>query len=161
VDLVGGSAEWISASNSAVNISGGELGWFAATDSSVTLSGGTQDAMHFQVWESQGESELHILGQEFYLDGLPIDGVANLGDSMLLDVERKHQALTGILMDGNVFRIELHSRAADGCTSYGCSDFIDHDVTIRLTNAVPEPAGRCLGLLALLLLTIVRVKAYA
>ena len=61
----------------------------------VSISGGTIG----DTFGAYAGSEIHIRGTEFFFDGSNIDGLVELGDSIVLNL--RDADLTGRLLDGN------------------------------------------------------------
>jgi hypothetical protein len=113
---------------STVNIAGGSIrsGFWASYGSMVNISGGT-------IGESFGayeQSTVNILGTEFLLDGVPIDGLNAVGDSLVLE-DRGSSVLGVTLRDGRHRDFVLKEEIVAGV------DFFDEDATLRLTLSSP------------------------
>ena len=69
--------------------------------------------------------QIYIIGNDFRLDGHPIAGLNNIGDTLPLDISSK--MLTGILTDGTPFAM-----------GYGEGDYFDaNTITLRLAPVPP------------------------
>ena len=95
--------------------------------------------------------ELHLIGNQFSLSGMPIEGLAKAGNSVLVtlpDSASNGPQLRGMLTDGQAFRFDLQPFLFRG------SNF-DLNATLRLT-LVPEPASSCMAVFAALSLIVRR-----
>ena len=148
VNLFGGTVERMENSigidvtdGGTVNIAGGtvdsaiELG----PGGMVNISGGALDVS----FNARNGSTLNIFGTEFLLDGLPIAGLDDVGDSVIL-TGRDGAMLQATLRDGKSFDFPVST------------DRFHADATLRLILAepVPEPSTLGLALLATLGLSI-------
>jgi hypothetical protein len=119
----------LEASGAAVTISGGSIG--AGLDAFhgglVTISGGTFG----DTFSAYADSEIHLLGTEFTFADLPIDGLVDPGDSIVLD--QRDAPLAGRFLDGNLFRFDLNS------TLMLPEDYFDPQATVRLSLSTPLP----------------------
>ena len=97
-----------------VSITGGTLDSILGRDGGmVTVSGGVITGDHplfpFPVpFLLDPGSSIHILATSFMLSGQPIDGLANVGDSIVLG-ERGNQVLSGLYADGSSFSYILNA----------------------------------------------------
>ena len=120
--VIGGEVAGIEAYGGAkVTITGGELG-AASTVGAGFLTGG--------IFAYSG-SEIEIIGREFFVDNAQIPGLTEPGDSVVLSTG-DDGFLTGALVDGNEFFLDLSSNEFD-------FDYFDSESTLRVTLAVPEP----------------------
>ena len=96
VNLTGGSISHLDAlTGSAVNLSGGHLGRLQANAGSHTVwNGGTTESI-----TANSSSSLGIQGVDFRVDGVPISGLNNSGDSLPFNIPA-NSILTGTLADG-------------------------------------------------------------
>ena len=104
----------------------------------VNISGGALDVS----FNARNGSTLNIFGTEFLLDGLPIAGLDDVGDSVILS--ERGVVLQATLRDGEQFDFPVSI------------DRFHTDATLRLILAepVPEPSTLGLALLATLGLSI-------
>lgn len=135
---------------SLVNISGGEIG-FGITifdNATVNVTGGTFNPDGFgATLLVHANANLNLFGHEFLLDGVPIPGLEDYGDTLLL-TERGGAVLSGVLLDGSPIEFTLNevgSLFVDG---------IDPEANLRLTIAVPEPNSLVLLMFGLGMLAI-------
>jgi hypothetical protein len=105
VTIAGGwvDDEFGARSGSQVTITGGSVGWnddafTARAGSQVTISGGALGP----AFRMRDGSQVTITGGEFYLDGVPIEGLGSVGSSMAIDVP-EDAVLSGVLADGTPF----------------------------------------------------------
>ncbi len=155
-----------------VRVSGGSIGkglWVQAS-SQIIQSGGLF-GRQFQAFDG---STLIIEGFGFELDGVPIQGLSAVDDTLVV-YERGGALLTGILADGTPFEYQLNDGssatsplldseteavfaaefAASGTvTRYSSQDYFDEGATVRLVlSAIPEPATGVLIVIALVLVS--------
>ena len=110
---------------SVVNIAGGKLTGIAANSGSSTrISGG----VYTGTISANNGSAIRVLGDDFRLDGVPIAGLEDVGDSHIQSVPTG-QVLTGILSDGTPFF--LSNLKADSISSN----------TLILEQSSVPPAG--------------------
>jgi hypothetical protein len=102
VNVSGGTIVTLSAKpTTTVNISGGSLGGSLQADggSTVKLLGGSMNDLH-----AQTGSNLEIFGGDFSVDGIPIDGLANVGSNLQFKL-MQGTLLSGTLADGTPFAL--------------------------------------------------------
>ncbi len=101
VNISGGvvGAEFDAFYDSTVNISGGNVGYHfqARKDSTVNLRGGSVGD-HFEI----AGATLNVLGTDFLINGAPIAGMDNVGDTLPVNLGLG-QLLSGTLADGTPF----------------------------------------------------------
>jgi hypothetical protein len=148
VEIHGGLVAGIEAyTGTSVTISGGEVrGIQAYSGSDWVISGGEVFDNNIDVFAG---AEVTLLGGEFFLDGLPIAGLTNPGDSIIL-ATRGSTNLTGRLSDGRPIGIILNEFNTG-------SDYVDSDAILRLTLTpgapnIPEPSTFVLASLTCLML---------
>ena len=114
-----------------VTISGGAIGrqFDAFGGTVVTMSGGTIGPK----FEAYAGSELHLIGEAFLLNGAPIDGLENSGDSIVLDT--RDQYLTGTLQDGSYLAFWPGSFPDSPDPDY---NYFDLDATLRVSLSDDE-----------------------
>jgi len=131
VNISGGNVAPFSLANSGsvVNISGGNVGnlFIANTGSEVNISGG---AVPFGFRALIG-SEFNLFGSDFAIDGVPIDGLTNDGDT--LTIVDRGVFLSGVLADGSAFGFQL---VVFGFFEDG---FFDPEATVTVTLGSPVP----------------------
>ena len=102
VNLIHGTIGFSSTitSGGALNMSGGNLGshFTSLEGSRVDISGGTFGDR----FRSKAGSQVHLRGGDFRLDGQPIEGLAEEGDFLQLDISPE-SVLSGNLADGTPF----------------------------------------------------------
>jgi hypothetical protein len=101
VSITGGTiGSFLASTDSTIAVSGGNLGQrFRVLGGAATVSGGS-----FGRLRTDGDGKVTLLGSDFRLDGLPVDGLDSEGDSISLDVLDKF-LLTGTLADGTPFSL--------------------------------------------------------
>jgi hypothetical protein len=118
-NISGGTATELELFGSQLTMSKGTVTTLRATDSEVTLSGGIAkrlDATGSATIAMTGgailalnlsptTTTLQMSGESFLLDGLPIAGLDNVGDSVELSLDLTNSVLTGVLRDGSPFVI--------------------------------------------------------
>ena len=149
VNIFGGTVEHVvenriginAVDGGTVNIFGGSLDGGLELDpgGTVNISGGSLDG----AINARSGSTLNIFGTEFLFDGLPIAGLDDVGDSVIL-TGRDGAMLQATLRDGKSFDFPVST------------DRFHADATLRLILAepVPEPSTLGLALLATLGLSI-------
>ena len=112
-------------SGSEVNINGGLIGDFfsARSDSVVNITGCT---FSFE-FEARSGSAVNVFGSDFVLDGAPLDSLTV--DQAFTIVDR-NVALSGVLVDGSDFSLQLNSVIGQG-------DFFSSDATLTVTLVAP------------------------
>lgn len=112
-------------------ISGGQFGagggsFTAGEKSNVTIAGGEFAGAFRGIFES----EVHLIGSDFKLDGVPVTPAA-IGQKLI--VGQRDQTLSGILADGSAFDVFLRT-ASPGTTSI---DYFSSQALLTLTWAKP------------------------
>ncbi len=115
--------------------------------STADISGGSFGEGFFAI----DGGTINIFGVGFLLNGLPIDGLTEMGDSLVLDV-RDGSVLTGFLEDGSFFDIMLSS-------TLGGADFIAESATVMVTVTVPEPGTLVMALVGVAVIPLLTRKA--
>jgi hypothetical protein len=153
VNIFGGTVEHVrenqiginAVDGGTVNISGGSIdgGLELGAGGTVNIFGGSLDG----TVNARSGSTLNIFGTEFFLDGLSIAGLENVGDSVILS-ERDGAVLQATLRDGGPLDLPLSA------------DRFHTEATLRLTLAepVPEPSTFGLALVAALGLSARRLR---
>lgn len=116
--------------NSTVNVSGGRIkrSFSALNGSKVHVSGGAiGDGVFFQTG-----SQVSIVGNDFRLDGMPVNGLSESGNTAGMNIPIG-SVLSGTLADGTPFAIE--NRIFGG----GYYDEVGDDVLTLMAADVPEP----------------------
>jgi len=128
INIAGGTVEsGLDAFDGAVvNISGGSVvdSFDAYSGAIVNLSGGDGIGPKLRVFP---DSTVNVFGLDFLLNGAPINGLENWGDSVIIP-QRDGSTLRTTLLDGNVFNLRPQSRA--GGTSL--RHYVDPEATLRL-----------------------------
>lgn len=111
--ITGGTIDTIEAVHSTVVISGGEFtGSMQAIGSTeLTWSGGQINTLR-----AFADSQIHIVGDAFFLDGVAIPGLDAPGDSLLLN-DRNGEQLTGLLASGEDFDVSFAPNLFDPAAS--------------------------------------------
>ncbi|QDT68237.1 hypothetical protein MalM25_11570 [Planctomycetes bacterium MalM25] len=133
-------------SGSLVTMTGGSLGpglTIGGSDAVVTVSGGSlsDNAVVYP------NAELHLIGDEFRLDGVLMPGLQEPGDSVLV-TDRQRRVLTGELTDGNGVRFVLDDVFQTG------RPWFHPRAIVRLTVGLPVPEPSAAWLLAVGLLPL-------
>lgn len=117
-------------SGSVANIDGGNIGNFsrAFTGSVVNISGGTLGE-----FEASANSEVNIFGSEFFLGGVPLDGLV-IGEAFT--IVGRDSVLSGRLTSGEEF-----SFGTDNLCQAELDDFFDPDGTLTVTLTAPFLLG--------------------
>ena len=162
-------SEFSAHSGSVLKLSGGYLGSVQLVDAEAELNGATVAELsasgarlRINGGTIEGEfrarfSEVTIFGSEFLLNGEPIPGLSNVGDSIELEPSAFSSLLTGVLQDGTPLHAELTlgyyspprlvagSSTDAALRSYSSlagetafHRFIGESVTFRVT-LIPEP----------------------
>ena len=124
---------------SSVSIFGGvfEGGPVTVTEgSSLTIAGGILSALDFSHL-----GDVSLIGSEFFVDGAPIAGLDETGDTILLPIP-DYVLLTGAFANGDPINLQLLPDAPIGSRQRASIRFI----------LVPEPTAAALALSALLLI---------
>ncbi|MEO0530928.1 MAG: hypothetical protein AAF266_10200, partial [Planctomycetota bacterium] len=128
VDITGGEfgSNLLVRETGNVTISGGVFGDFlgVAGGGTVTLRGGTPGDF-FQLNDG---SQLDVVGSNFQIDGLPIDGLDDAGDQTI--ITDRGGVLTGTLLDGSPFDLSL----SDVISPF--NEYVHPNATLRLTMAL-------------------------
>ncbi|QDU58795.1 hypothetical protein [Aeoliella mucimassa] len=112
-------------------------------DYDVLISGGTfGDA--FKLYEGT----LVLVGSEFYLDGIPIEG---LGLEEPFELTERDVTLSGVLQDGSPFSFDLNSTSVDN------NDYFSPDASLYIAQ-VPEPQALALFVSTALLAIVLRTR---
>lgn len=112
-----------------VNMTGGSLGdgFRAFVGSVVNVSGG-QIGERFH---AEAGTDIHLTGRRFFLNGVPIDGLIP-GEAFT--VSDRNVRLSGVLLDGSVFDIDLYS------APFATRDYINNSALLTVTLAsLPLP----------------------
>lgn len=125
-----------------LDMSGGELAGevFVSGTSDAQISGGLVSGDLRAIFGAHVE----LLGQSFSLNGSPISGLINPGDSLIVDA-RGGAILSGVLADGSPIDFALNETSIPG------QDQFSADSTLRLT-LVPEPST--MGIMAITCLSL-------
>lgn len=103
-------------------MTGGAIGDGFRAFSGTTLSiGGGQIGDRFHM---EGGTSLQLYGTEFYLDGVPVNGLS-LGQA--IEIQERNTTLTGTLLDGSDFEIDLYYWPV------ATRDYVDQNALVSVT----------------------------
>lgn len=107
---------------SQVNISGGSfgMGFVARRDSEITISGG--DFGNRNRFIADGNSQVTLIGSEFFLDGVPIDQLMAADDFTITD---RNVRLSGTLADGSPLEFDLTTAFGTGGDTFSASAILN------------------------------------
>ena len=150
VEIAGGAiGKAFRADEASVVVSGGKLaGLHAGAGTNVIVRGGEigiPDGGPSGMLYADADSTVEFIGTEFLINGSPIPGLREVGDSIVVS-ERNGESLQGVLLDGSPIDFVLHERLR----VMPLGNF-SPAAELRLTLAVPEP---CLPLRPLLVLLL-------
>ena len=146
VSISGGSVgnDFTARPASAVNISGGSVGnsFRALGNTEINISGGTVG----EEFDAAPNSEINLFGSDFFLDGVPLDGLPINDAFRIFD---RNVTLSGLLADGSAFTFDLNPIEKSD------EDYFDPRATLTVT-LVPEPDSLAMILPALSFLGLFR-----
>jgi hypothetical protein len=137
-----------------MTISGGKIGKFFTAGEKVRVSGGIFEADFFALESEQVE----FIGEQFLLDGEPIPGLTDAGDSVVL-TERGGQLLTGTFADGSPFDFILNNELVINDDLEATRQDAFGDSTILKLTIVPEPGSAVLATMIVLGVVSLRLTA--
>jgi hypothetical protein len=139
--IVNSIYEWVPQANMNVNISGGIVaaGISARNATHIRLTGGSTSSL-----SASAGSTVTITGSEFKLNGIPVAGLDQTGDSLPFNLP-EDSLLTGLLSDGTPLSVSTH--LSQPTSSIHRFDGITNVVlTLRLSAAPPSPAAKMINL---------------
>jgi hypothetical protein len=124
-----------------VVITGGSLssGFNIFEGGSILLAGGLLPGSTSTTpdFDASAGSEIHIYGTEFLLNGEAIPGL-DYGDT--LTIQQRGSVLSGVLLDGSSFELELEIRTDPSCCTR--PNYIDRDALLTITKLIPGDHDR-------------------